>query len=234
LSLIYLNILYMALVDREGDRVVSQDMNENSLMEAPKMWLFTKLKYIFVACIAVFVIWTIWVWFYTSTHTLFIDNPTWSGITLQIGDMETIEMAAFSNQTIKLWAGIYSVSVNWEKVWDFEKKSLDTDSLLNPTDSIYITEYILYWDEEYLDKLPNNTIEAYGNVAEWPFDQYSWLYIVWDWDYWINEQLPEEVELRKSSAYKIKSKLYRFDDFVDMYNEYYAVEETSEESVESK
>ncbi len=224
----------MALVDREGNNQGNQEINENTIIQKPKMWLFSKLKYIFIACIAIFVVWTISVWFYTATHTQFIDNPTGSWITVQIDDMEVITIAAYSNEVIRLWSWQYTVKMNWEIVWNFEKKSLDTKSLLNPTWGIYISEYMLYWEEEYIDKLPNNTIEAYWNVAEWPFEQYEWLYITWNWNYGTDESFPEEVELRKSKAYKIKSKLYRFDDFVDMYNEYYVDNsaEITEENVE--
>ncbi|QFR39304.1 hypothetical protein A9Q91_03645 [Candidatus Gracilibacteria bacterium 28_42_T64] len=224
----------MALVDREGNNQGNQEINENTIIQKPKMGLFSKLKYIFIACIAIFVVGTISVGFYTATHTQFIDNPTGSGITVQIDDMEVITIAAYSNEVIRLGSGQYTVKMNGEIVGNFEKKSLDTKSLLNPTGGIYISEYMLYGEEEYIDKLPNNTIEAYGNVAEGPFEQYEGLYITGNWNYGTDESFPEEVELRKSKAYKIKSKLYRFDDFVDMYNEYYVDNsaEITEENVE--
>jgi len=70
----------------------------------------------------------------------------------------------------------------------------------------------------------------YDDQIEWPFQSYTWYYISGDWDYGFLQEFPEEVTLWKYQSYTIKTKLYRYDDFVDMYNQYYTYEEDTQQT----
>jgi hypothetical protein len=170
-------------------------------------------------------------WMYQSTKTINVDNPSWSGITIQFNNQEEIFIDAYTNTVLNLNNWEYSLKVNNLDMWLFIKEWIWSKSFLNPTNEIYIQEYILYWDENNYDKLPNNLIEAYWNEAEGPFKKYEGIYISWDWNYFIAENYPDEVTMRQSQTYKIKSKLYRFDDFADMYNRDYITEYIEETPV---
>ncbi len=196
-----------------------------------------RAKLILYAIVAVVILWFWGFNFYNKTHTLLIDNPTWSGIIVQIDGKEDIDIPAFwfKEVDIDLWK--HSVSLNGEDIWEFERKMNDTKSFLNPTNEIYLSEYLLYTDsddeekvDEYFKNLPNNKIEAYDNEAEWPFKKYEGMYIVWDWEYGLNEAFPEEVDIISWINYTIKQKVYRFDDFLVMYNENYASDDLEESS----
>jgi len=213
-------ILIFFIMPLNVDITNNNSTEQLETFQKPKMSLFNKIKFILTSLFVVLVLWYLATLYYLSTQKLLIDNPTDKGITIQIDDIDS-----YTSKMIKLWSWKYSLKVNWKNIWDFEKKSGDRNSLLNPTNEIYIAEYILYWDEASFDKLPINKIEAYWNETEWPFKKYEWLYIPWDWDYWINDEASSEVTLSKYSSYTIRSKLYRFNDFVDMYNKVYSLPE---------
>jgi hypothetical protein len=219
---IYLTILKMSLVWREDSVESKKDISEEIVVEQkPKKWFFFYLKtFVFTAVILV-ILWSFISYMYESATTIKVDNPTLSWVVIQFNDLEEISISAnsFSKVDLKPWK--YNLKVDWENLWDFEKWYFDWDSFLNPTNSIYLWEYVLYGDESWLSKLPNNKVEAYWNEAEGPFKKYEWIYIKDDWDYWIDKNLPEEVELNSWQSYKIKLKIYRFNNFVDMYNKIY-------------
>lgn len=203
--------------------------NNEVIEKKPKKSLFSYIKIIFILVVVLFIAWTFIQWIYTWTKSITVDNPSWSGITIQFNEEDQIFIDAYTTKTLELDNWKYSLKVNNEDMWMFIKEWIWSKSFLNPTNEIYIQEYILYWDENNFDKLPNNLIEAYWNQAEWPFKKYEGIYISWDWNYFLDENYPDEVTMRQSQTYKIKSKLYRFDGFADMYNQDY-VEEYIEET----
>jgi len=155
-----------------------------------------------------------------------VDNPTKNEIIVSLDEKNNIKIPANSNAIIEVNNGEHSLYINWEKVGDFTKKFFDTNSFLNPTNEIYVSEYILYWNKDFLDRIPNNKISLYGDqIIEGPFKKYHWIYITWKWDYQINEAFPNDVDLRKWWDFKIKEKIYRNNDFIKMYNEKYYTEE---------
>lgn len=212
----------MSLVDREIEKqelvgdIIGQD-KKNGIS------VFSKIKTTLLLSFIILII--AWIWFsiYDWFRTTIIDNPYGTGITIQIDENDEFDLAPYTSKILKIWKWNHKLYVDWNFAWDFTKKEFFTSSFLNPTDDIYIQEYILYWEEQYTSKLPNNKIEAYWNEAEWPFKTYKWIYFEWDWNYSIDEIFPDEIKIEDD--YKIKSKLYRFDDFVDMFNTDYVVEE---------
>ena len=212
-------------IKKEDTLEIIEENNEIEKTEKPWFSLWTKIKLLFGVIIVIWVVWSIWSWMYSNARTIMIDNPTGSGITLKIDTWEEISLNPNTSKTVKITSWEHIVYINWKEVWKFEKSFTDSNMFLNPTESIYIEEYILYLEDQndtsYDDKLPNSKIEAYWNTTEWPFKKYEWLVIKGNWDYGIDEKIPEKVSLGKRKKYKIVQKLYRFDDFVDMYNEVY-------------
>jgi hypothetical protein len=207
-------------------------VDDNEIIKnKPKKSIFSYIKIIFIIVVILFIGGTFIKWMYQSTKTINVDNPSWSGITIQFNNQEEIFIDAYTTRNLKLDNWEHSLKVNNLDMWLFIKEWVGNKNFLNPTNEIYIQEYILYWDENNYDKLPNNLIEAYWNEAEGPFKKYEGIYINWDWNYDISEQYPEEVTMRQSQTYKIKSKLYRFDDFADMYNRDYITEYIEETPV---
>lgn len=167
--------------------------------------------------------------FYKDSQVMLIDNPTWTWIVVQIDDNPEITVYSHWFEEINVSFGKHSVTLNWEKIWEFDKKLTDRNFFLNPTNSIYMAEYVLYSEsDDYYDKLPNNKVEAYGNEIEWPFKKYEGIYIVWDWSYGLIEDFPEATDLTKWSDYTIRQKVYRFNDFLDIYNTEYVTSGTGE------
>lgn len=222
----------MSFVNREDTVNEIEWVNDNEVIEnKPKKSIFSYIKIIFILIVVLFIWGTFIQWMYAWTKTIKVDNPSWSGLIIQFNEQDEVFIDAYTTLTLELDNWEHSLKVNNQDMWIFIKEWVWTKSFLNPTNEIYIQEYILYWDENNYDKLPNNLIEAYWNQAEGPFKKYEGIYISWDWNYFIGENYPDEVTMRQSQTYKIKSKLYRFDDFADMYNrDYFAesIEETPE------
>lgn len=211
----------MSLIDRTWEAPV--ELGENA---QPPKDSFSKIKIIFVVVVIALVVWRFVYSFYLSTTQLLIDNPTSEEVVFQIWDLPEDRLAGYESKTIDLKSGTYELKVDGEVVGTFEKKATDTHAFLNPTNDIYLKEFMVYWSEAWYDALPENTVDLFGDdQVQWPFESYTWYYISWDWDYSFDKEFPEEVSLGKYQSYSIKSKLYRYEDFVDMYNMHYAYEQ---------
>jgi hypothetical protein len=209
----------MSLVDRAGDNPTTPE-NVDKIKKTNSV--FWKIRIAFYVILILVVVWIFATAFYSKSHTIYVDNPTWTWITFKIWDKIQEKLEPYSHKSINISPWKYDLVVDWKNIWSFEKKYLEWNTFLNPTQDIYIQEYTLYWDEVGFDKLPNNHIEVFWNKIEWPFKSYSWIYIDWDWNYDLDEAFPSEVKLKKWKDYSIKSKIYRFDEFAQMYNESYA------------
>jgi hypothetical protein len=106
-------------------------------------------------------------------------------------------------------------------VGEFTKWELDwKKAFLNPTKSVYIKEKAVYLiDNSDANPEPYQDIEINWKVFNWPFYIYDDYYIKWEWTYGLDEILPDEIETYLD--YEVKVKIYRYDDFVEMYEEYY-------------
>lgn len=218
----------MSLIDRNENTV--EMPSEAPVSNTSFKSVFWVIKIIF----SVIVLWSIagivGYFYYLDSHSIYVDNPTWTWIVFQIWDMPPENLAAYSHTSLVLNPWRYTLKVDEKEVWSFEKWYLDFDAFLNPTNEIYIKEYLVYWSEKWYDKLPNNHIEVYWNPIDGPFEKLEWFYIKWSWNYDVDTEFPNEITLPKGSSYEIKSKIYRFDDFVDIYNTYYVEEEYEDES----
>lgn len=211
----------MSLIDRTWETTPVTEENT----QPPKSNFF-KIKIILAVVVIALVAWRFIYEFYLSATQLLIDNPTSDEIVFQIWDLPEDRLAWYESKIIDLKSGTYQLKVDWEVVGTFEKKATDTHAFLNPTNDMYLKEYIVYGSESWYDALPENTVDLfYDDQIQWPFESYTWYYISWDWDYSFDKEFPEEVSLWKYKTYAIKSKLYRYEDFVDMYNTHYAYEE---------
>ena len=206
---------------------------------------YLKLKNIFVTTfdkiLTVVVIWIIWVFIYMlyiNWTTTSVDNPTNSTIFVKINaKWEEKEILPKSQLIFPIKSWNNEVFLNWKSVWTVNKDFFSYPSnFINPTLSTYVSEYILYVDKEILaqwyngkydDKLPVNKINVLDSEIIWPFKKYEWLHIKWSWSYWDVGNITKKDEIESvSKEYDIQEKLYRLDDFIEMYNKNY-VEENS-------
>ncbi len=218
----------MSLVDRSSQEleILDEQIENTETPEKEKMWFFAKIKIIFVSIVVITVVFSLLSGLYMSSHTLNIDNPTGTWITVQIDEMDSILIPSLSTTQINLKSWTYTLKVNGEEKGKFTKDTLDFNAFLNPSEEFYVQEYILYWEQKYLDKLQIHEISMYNDTIEGPFKTYSWIYIKGDWDYGIDRNFPNEVKTKGS--YKIKSKLYRYSDFIDMFNQDYVEQQIVE------
>jgi hypothetical protein len=196
-------------------------------------WIWRK---IFDISFNIFIVWIILLVIYMifiNWTQVWIDNPTKQSIFIKINSdwiEKEIPAKTYLRFSINNWEN--EIFLNWKSVWKINKEFFsDTSYFINPTLTPYISEYTLYiakeinrWMQINNEKLPNNTIKILDKEIVWPFKEYEWLYINWTWDYWFGDMLnktDEEIEWPESQQYKIKEKLYRLDDFIDMYNKKY-------------
>lgn len=214
----------MSLVDRWPDLYKNLE-NNNSTVKEKKRWVIWRIRIIiFILSIIILIsIWTLIT--LDNKNKLTIDNPTLENIIVELNNIKKITIYPETSVEINIPNGKYEVKLNNKVVWSFEKKSFQHRYILNPTNYIYLQEYILYWDQKYENKIPNNIINIDSQELEWPFKKYEWLYFTWDWNYSLDDYLPESIKI--SWNYEIKSKIYRFFQFVDMYNNDYAAPESN-------
>lgn len=210
------------MADNIETKAASNQIDEVTKIEKNESWS-NKLKIWLILVVILLIFWGVFYWLYSNATTVYVDNPLDSQITFKIWDQEEHTLWAYTWITVKIKSWINKLYVNWEEVWTFEKKSLDWKGFLNPTKDVYVQEYLIYWDLEKWEKeLPTWKVTAFDNDLEWPFKQLEWIFITWDWNYWLNEEFPETLDLPEWKDYIIRSKVYRFDDFVELYNkEYY-------------
>lgn len=214
----------MSLVDRQAELPIEN--NTSPQEEKIGTSLVNKLKIFGIIAIIIFVLWSILYSFYNSSTHLIVDNPLADKISFQINNLPIETLQPYETKILNLNPWIYQLRVNGELLGNFEKKYSHTNAFLNPTQDIYVKEHMVYGDEAWYEKLPNNRVKLFNDEEiEWPFETFSGYYILWDWDYSFDEIFPESVSLGKYESFKIKTKLYRYDDFVEMYNEYYVFDE---------
>lgn len=213
----------MALVDRwdEESQAKGENIEMGVVTDAPKKKgnvIFTVLALVFFFWV---ILWTV-MWPKLQNYgTLYIDNPTENEISVQIWELEKMTIPANSSKEIDLKPGTYALSVNDESVWEFKKWMADWKSFLNPTKSTYVLEEAIYTVDENTEVPDNNTtITIWDEEFYWPFKVYNEYYISWDWGYWLDEETPTSV-MTQSKNYTTVKKIYRLDDFEDMYNDYY-------------
>jgi hypothetical protein len=210
----------MSLVDRWDETSQEQGENTNIQNIEQESWKSNILGIIAIVVVALIALWIYLVPKFATFWKLYIDNPTDTEVTIQIWDESPLTLAPKSHQELELKSGVYSLKVNGTDVGEFKKWGIDWKAFLNPTKSIYIkerAEYVVDWVE--VDDSDYTEINIYGNVFYGPFYTYDDYYIEWDWTYGLDEELPDEVDTYWSST--IKTKIYRYDDFVKMYEEFY-------------
>lgn len=170
--------------------------------------------------------------FYLSQKVT-VDNPTAQTITVKIDDTEyTVEPR--KQIEISLYPGEHNVLIAEKEMGIFQKQWFDYGSLLNPTQSTYILESIPYgtvpesWSDNSYKDIDINGQQYYG-----PFEVITDLYFAkkqplnflqkkgYEWNYGLDQHEPEEETINTKSAYEVFVKIYRFDDFIEMYNEDY-------------
>lgn len=227
----------MSLVNREDDRDIIMQETEQ-VEQKPRRSIFSYIKIFAVIAVILFVWGGIFSSIYRGSKTIYVDNPTGTWVTITFNQSDAIVIPANTFMKVNLSSWTFNLKVDGKDMWDFEKKFMDWDAFLNPTNAIYVKEEILYSDEEdydkYFDKLPNNSFDLLWDTLEGPFTKFEGMYIQWSWNYNIDEEFPEEVSMKSKKDYAIKSKLYRLNDFIDMYNSEYAYEDESEQNQEQK
>jgi hypothetical protein len=152
---------------------------------------------------------------YSNAHSIMIDNPTWTGITVNIDSNENIIIPAKGRTTVKITSWSHTIYLNGKTVWNFEKWYTGK-AFLNPTGSIYIIEHLFYGDSKYQEQnIPNNTIDIFWEKIEWPFEKLDSIFITWNWKYNLNESYPENVKIKSRKKYKVLKKIYRLEDIIE-------------------
>lgn len=165
------------------------------------------------------------------SQKVIVDNPTSENIIVKIDNKEfTIE--PLQDIEVSLYPGKHTVIIGDKEIGVFTKQYFDYGSILNPTKSTYVLESIPY------GTIPTNWVDVHykdvtieGSVYNGPFKTITDLYFTkkhplnflqkdgYKWDYELDEHEPDEEQFNDS--YKVFVKIYRFQDFVQMYNEDY-------------
>lgn len=141
---------------------------------------------------------------YLEYNKIIIDNPSLKEIKVKIDSNDELVLAPKSLKTIRLFPWEHEVFLNWKSVWKFKKEKFDISNwifsknkkwILNPTKSNYFIEEIYFWEAPWNSS--NNVIET------------SELFILNDFDYWLEEDLPKEVSLKDLEKFTTKTKIYR-------------------------
>lgn len=156
-----------------------------------------------------------------SKQILYIDNPSNNEILVTISTLAPIAIPAKSYNEIKIKNQTYTLSVDWEYLWEFTIKKSDENFFLNPTKSHYILEEAIYTDKEINNEAEEIKINVNGIDFYWPFSILDSIYINSKWDYWLDEDLPNNISVPEDKDYLTFKKIYRFDDFIEMYNNWY-------------
>jgi hypothetical protein len=213
----------MSLVNRWDEE--SQDTTLNDSVKASNSSsAFAGLSKILQVIGVLVIVWVI-LWFafghkLASYWTLYIDNPTENEISVKVWDLAAINIAPKSHQEIELKSWTYPIVVNEENVWEIVKWKVDGKAFLNPTKSSYIKETAVYateWTD--FDDSKYTEIEVYGEKYYWPFEVFNDVYIKWSWTYGLDEVLPDQVDTYSDET--TITKIYRYDDFLPMYETYY-------------
>jgi hypothetical protein len=219
----------MSLVNRwdeeSQDTSLGNGVNISSSSPAWNLssWGLSKILQIVGVLVIVWVI----VWFafgykVASFWALYIDNPTENEISVKVWDANAVTIAPKSHQEIKLKSWTYPIIVNEENIWEITKWKIDGKAFLNPTKSSYIKETAVYaveWTD--FDDSKYTEVEVYGEKYYWPFEVFNDIYIKWNWTYGLDENLPDPDEVDAYSNETTITKVYRYDDFLPMYETYY-------------
>lgn len=189
--------------------------------------------------------------FESTSHDFWIDNPTNAEIHVTI-DESTYQIPAESGTFANLTWGKHALTYNGENIHFFVQNSSANKSFINPTQSTYVINHMIYIDDtdaratdSYLEWLSNTynhkvlfEIDGVKEEIEVPFSVHNDLFMEYSkasWDYFLNEELPEEVELYspvvtrqnrqllndpnyKAGAFQTtKKKLFRAQDYIKEY-----------------
>jgi hypothetical protein len=215
----------MSLVNRWDEESQNTPINNSSNTPPANsiVWWFSKILQVLGILIIVWVILRFAFGYkVASFNTLYIDNPTENEISIKIWNLDAINIAPKSHQEIELKSGTYPIIVNEENVWEITKWKVDGKAFLNPTKSTYVKETAIYATEgtDY-DDSKYTEIEISGEKYYWPFETLNDIYIKWDWTYGLDEILPDEVDVSSLTNETTRTKIYRYEDFLPMYEEYY-------------
>lgn len=153
-----------------------------------------------------------------------LDNPRMQAVVFTFGDGSEYEVGASSSSVINLEPGEYSVSVTTsggDAIGDTTFK-LKESGLLHSGAGNYVVWRQLYGLQKERKTLLNerwvefDSIRAFGDLKLYPSD---WLYIEKNWDYDLDEPLPDAQSLYISSDWVIESKVFRSKEFIETYRE---------------
>ncbi len=202
-------------------------VSENTENTSSKRSIWGKLKIWIIIFLVLSLVWGIGYYFYKWATNIYVDNPTDKELSIQFDDWNAIKIPAKSLIEVPLKTGKHNLKVDGKDLWNFEKKLTEISAFLNPTKHVYVKEYILYIASDarnpdaLYEKLPSNTIDLNWEPVAWPFELVEWIYINKNWDYGITVKEPDEVTVGQWEDYAIKTKLHRYDDFVDVYKKEY-------------
>lgn len=185
-------------------------------------WLITVIVIVAVGAIG-----ALYSWYQKVASPLIIDNPTAASITVVVNEETyTVPAGEYVKASLPFGEWTYTVSLNGQEVWSFQKQSTDGKAILNPTMSMYIEERQLYGDEQAetiaLTKgdIENTTVCIDGKNYEWyNLKAYTGLYFAQERDYGIDEESPESTAVPVGASYATKDELFRKQQILTIYED---------------
>lgn len=172
---------------------------------------------------------------------IIVDNPSKDLLVLNF-DGESYEIPSLSSITLHLVKGEHKISatVDGEEIYN-ETLSITNEGLLNPTKSIYVLHKELYLMDQtkydgYAEKALNRkdhqvANKTYQDVDFEVFEEQS--FIPKNWDFGMNEDLPEEIKT-SNEKFEVISKLYRISDLEKTWGFYGDFDFTQTSDIELK
>lgn len=164
---------------------------------------------------------------FSCNSIVLIDNPTVEDINLKIDNVD-YKIGANSSQTIELSKDnhyIFAISANGDTLAN-ETVEIKVNGLLNISKNTYILWTDLYCAVEDYDKFKNklnlqDLIEIDGmEFEEIDFKLIDDVFIEEQWDYSLEEQMPDTVDVSETEMYKIASKLYTLESLKEEFDYY--------------
>lgn len=154
---------------------------------------------------------------------IIVDNPTDSIISVTIGN-DTLEINAKSSKVHTLPAGVYKVKYA-DSTYSFEVEQMRSTGIvfiLNPTRSAYILEQAVYTKNflsqkrtNHNDRIPFDTIRVMNLFdISGNFKRTDDLVIDDSYDFGLNTDFPQSVELSSYETEKLMIKIFREKDFL--------------------
>lgn len=153
-----------------------------------------------------------------------LDNPREEEVVFEFDGSERYELASNGQEEISLDPGQHSVRVldNAGEVLGDTTFNLKEEGIVHSGAATYVVWRQLYGLQSERETLLNekwvefDSIKTYGDFKIY---RPEWLYVEKNWDYGLDEDLPDSRSLYINKDFLIESKVFRSKDFISKYKE---------------